>query len=70
MGEGCPRGQLKSWPSGARASVITVRLLGASSTFLRQGQVDLKAVGSSSREEARGQNTQRGLAEESEGCLW
>lgn len=50
--------------------MITVRLLGASSTFLRQGQVDLKAVGSSSREEARGQNTQRGLAEESEGCLW
>lgn len=64
-GEGCLRGQLKPWPSGARASVITVRLLGAFSTFLRQSQVDLKEVGSSSREEARGQNTQRGLAEES-----
>ena len=69
-GEGCLRGQGKSWPSRARASVFAVRLLGAFSTFLRQGQADLKEVGGSSREEARGQDTQRGLAEESKGCSW
>lgn len=57
--EGCLRGQLKSWPSRAKASVFAVRLLGAFSTFLRQGRADLKEVGSSSREEARGQNTER-----------
>lgn len=67
----CPKGQLTAWlSSGAEASVCAVGLLGASSTFLRLGEADLKEIGKCKGEVAGGENTQTVFAEESKGSSW
>lgn len=60
VGAVCPRGQLKAWLSSrAEASMFAVGLLGASNTFLRAGEADLKEIGRCKGGFAGGENADR-----------